>query len=119
MLITKKKNNRKAKSPSDIQKVVRNEKPPEKKQLPATIKKVIRPKRDEVSLELKPEQPHVRYLKLQPLYRQLQWEESIVPELRLNGRWLERAGFNIEKYVSVTVMEGLLIIKPATSSGNG
>lgn len=106
MSYTEKKNNRKAKLP-------------EEKQSPATIKKVIRPKRDEVSLELKLEQPHVRYLKLHRLYRQLQWEESVVPELRLNGRWLERAGFNIEKYVSVTIMEGLLIIKPATGLGNG
>jgi len=35
-----------------------------------------------------------------------------VPDLRLCGSWLEAAGFHPEEYVSVTVMKGLLIIRP-------
>jgi len=120
MSITEKKNNKKVNQSSGFKKVVQKQGITTKKdEAPSTIKKVIHPKLEEVSLELKSEQPQVRYLKLHRLYRQLQWGESIVPELRLNGRWLERAGFNSEKYVSVTIMEGLLIIKPATDSSNG
>ncbi|MDR2953733.1 MAG: type I toxin-antitoxin system SymE family toxin [Prevotella sp.] len=118
MLITKKKT-RKENQPSGFKKVARKEDAAKKKEAHATIKKVIHPASDEVILELKAEQAHVRYLKLQPLYRQLQHGETVVPELRLNGRWLERAGFDFEQYVSITIMEGLLIIKPATNLDNG
>ncbi|MDR2949934.1 MAG: type I toxin-antitoxin system SymE family toxin [Prevotella sp.] len=118
MLITKKKT-RKENHPYGFRKVARKEEATNKNEAHATIKKVIHPASGEISLELKPEQPHVRYLKLQPLYRQLQYGETVVPELRLNGRWLERAGFDFKKYVSVTIMDGLLIIKPVIDLGNG
>lgn len=105
--------------PYRFRKVTCKEEVANKNEAHATIKKVLHPTSDEVSLKLKVEHPYVRYLKIRPLYRQLQYKESIVPELRLNGRWLENAGFDFEKYVSVTVMKGLLIIKPTTDLGNG
>lgn len=80
---------------------------------PKTVKKVIRRETfvPEQSIELRAEEPQVRYLKVQPVYRRLVDRVCIVPELRLNGRWLEQAGFGSASYASITVMEGLLIIR--------
>ena len=85
--------------------------------LPLTFKKVIRPRQDEISIKLKCEEPKVRYLKLQPFYRQSQANCGYkrVPELRLCGNWLEEAGFSPENYVSVTIMNGLLVIRSTTT----
>ena len=81
----------------------------------STFKKVIRKQEiKEESVTLRAEEPKVRYLKLQPFYRQPRIKSDrnkIVPELRLCGNWLEKAGFSPENYVSVTVMEGLLVIR--------
>ena len=85
----------------------------------ATFKKVIRSQRDEVSVLIKRENPQVRYLKLYPFYRESKSNRfyptrKIVPELRLCGNWLENAGFFPTDYVSVTVMNGLLVIRSST-----
>ena len=55
----------------------------------------------------------VRHLKLQPIYRQSRttFAYNVVPELRLRGNWLKRAGFTPDSSVSVTVKNGLLIIR--------
>lgn len=76
-------------------------------------KKVIRKETllPEESVTLKAEEPQVRYLKVQPRHRHSMQHTSIVPELRLNGRWLEKAGFDMACYASITVMDGLLIIR--------
>jgi len=96
----------------------------EKKQLPkvkptSTFKKVIRKQEfiKEKSVILCVEEPTVRYLKLHPFYRQSQvtCSHKKVPELRLCGKWLEKAGFSPENYVSVTVMNGLLVIRSTTT----
>lgn len=79
-----------------------------------TFKKVIRPKQDEISIQFKCEEPKVRYLKLKEFYRAFKTNskpEKVVPELRLCGNWLEKAGFDPGNYVSVTVMNKLLIIR--------
>lgn len=88
-----------------------------KKAKPArTVKKVITPQQDEISVRLKVETPKVRYLKLKSFYRESRSKvlhkppATIVPELRLCGNWLEKVGFLPENYVSVTVMDGLLLI---------
>lgn len=95
MSITEKKNNKKGKQSCGF-------------------KKVIRPQQDEVSIKFKYEQPAVRYLKLHPFYRQTGISANrIVPGLKLCGCWLRDAGFNPDEYVSVTIMNGLLIIKLA------
>ena len=89
----------------------------------STFKKVIRKQEiiQEESVTLRAEEPTVRYLKLQPLYRQSQTDcgHKKVPELRLCGNWLEQAGFLPENYVSVTVMDGLLVIRSTTTVGTG
>ena len=83
----------------------------------STFKKVTRKFTEEKSVTLFAEEPTVRYLKLQPFYRQSQtnYGHKKVPELRLCGNWLEKAGFSIENYVSVTVMDGLLVIRSTTT----
>ena len=100
----------------------------EKKQSPkvnptSTFKKVIRKQEftEEKSVTLRAEEPRVRYLKLQPFYRQSQanYGYKTVPELRLCGNWLEKAGFSPENYVSVTVMNGLLVIRSIATVDNG
>ncbi len=85
-----------------------------------TVKKVITPKKDEVSIQLKAETPKVRYLKVKAFSRESQStalmkpRAKIVPQLRLCGLWLQKAGFNPDEYVNVTVMDGLLLIRSAT-----
>ncbi len=81
----------------------------------STFKKVIRKQEliEEVVI-LRAEEPKVRYLKLHPLYHQPNATRKIVPELRLCGNWLEKAGFLPCNYVSVTVMDGLLVIRSTT-----
>ena len=85
----------------------------------STFKKVIRKQEiKEESVTLRAEEPKVRYLKLQPFYRQSRSRTNYgtkkVPELRLCGNWLEKAGFSPKDYVSVTVMDGLLVIRSTT-----
>ena len=83
----------------------------------STFKGVIRKFIEEKSVTLCAEEPKVRYLKLQPFYRQSQrsYSHKKVPELRLCGNWLEKAGFLPENYVSVTVMNGFLVIRSITT----
>ncbi|MDR1729402.1 MAG: type I toxin-antitoxin system SymE family toxin [Prevotellaceae bacterium] len=80
----------------------------------STFKKVIQKQTEEEAVILRAEEPKVRYLKLQPFYRESPTfcsPAKIVPELRLCGNWLQAAGFLPKEYVSVTVMEGLLVIR--------
>ena len=82
----------------------------------STIKKVVQKAITEKSVTLRAEEPRVRYLKLKEFHREGTYRNrKIVPELRLCGNWLERAGFCVQEYVSVTVMDGLLIIRLAES----
>src|ERR1700754_1805249 len=85
--------------------------------LTKTVKKVIVKNRDEVAINLKVEEPKVRYLKMRAFFRESSWgffdqsPPEILPELRLKGNWLENAGFSPDDYVSVTAMTDLLIIR--------
>ena len=54
-----------------------------------------------------------RKIKLQPKTRALTRSQKIVPELRINGVWLQRSGFAAGQTVEITVRENQLIIKPA------
>jgi len=42
-------------------------------------------------------------IKLQAKYRALSWGQKIVPELRINGVWLEQSGFRAGEQVEITV----------------
>lgn len=117
MSITEKKSNRKPNLPTGFRKVTRKVETEKENEAPSTIKKVICPQQNEVSLELKSERPQIRYLKLKPFIRESRAKalhrppSTVVPELRLCGNWLEKAGFLPCSYVSVTVMDELLIIR--------
>ena len=82
-----------------------------------TVKKIVVPTQEAVNVDLKAEQPKVRYLKTQSFFRVSnlgffdQSPPQILPELRLKGNWLEAAGFSPNGYVSVTTLKGLLIIR--------
>ena len=60
----------------------------------------------------KKEAPRPRSLKIQPKYRTNRWGTSIVPELKLSGKWLENLGFEKESRVEVHTSKGLIIIRP-------
>jgi hypothetical protein len=49
-----------------------------------------------------------RKLTVTRLYRE---RMGLVPQLRINGRWLERAGFEIGRGVSIKIEQGRLIIE--------
>ena len=72
------------------------------------LRKVISPAVAEVAVEIRTEMPEVHYLKVQGLLEEGRKE---VPILRLKGKWMREAGIVEDSYVSVTVMEGLLLIR--------
>jgi toxic protein SymE len=55
--------------------------------------------------------PIVRNLKIQPKFRNNLWSQTISPEIKLCGKWLEKLGFECGKRVEVTVSEDLLIVR--------
>lgn len=95
---------------------------PKQRRQSSPSKKASNTPTEPVIVELKLEEPRVRYLKLQPFHRERKidfhnckvWK---VPELRLCGNWLEAAGFSPEEYVSVTVAKGVMIIRPKDMNG--
>ena len=76
------------------------------------LRKVISPAVGEVAVEIRTEMPEVHYLKVQGLLEEGRKE---VPILRLKGKWMREAGIVEDSYVSVTVMEGLLLIRRVRS----
>lgn len=54
----------------------------------------------------------VKTVKLQEKHRSLAWSSKVVPELRVNGVWLEENGFKAGERVEITVSQNQLIIKP-------
>lgn len=76
------------------------------------LRRVISPATAEVAVEIRTETPEVHYLKVQGLVEEGRAE---VPFLRLKGKWMREAGIVEDSYVSVTVMEGLLLIRRVRS----
>ena len=76
------------------------------------LRKVISPAVAEVAVEIRTEMPEEHYLKEQGLLEEGRKE---VPILRLKGKWMREAGIVEDSYVSVTVMEGLLLIRRVRS----
>ena len=84
----------------------------EKRNHPFTTFEKVLQKREEISVTLRKENTQVRYLRLKRFHVPNSGAIlKIVPELRIYGKWFQEAGFNALDYVSVTVMDGLLIIR--------
>lgn len=45
-------------------------------------------------------------------FRKNQWSESVVPEIRLNGKWLESLGFKMGSKVKVEFKAGKIVLTP-------
>ena len=66
---------------------------------------------DSVETKTPDSQKKTRSLKIQPKYRSNLWSQTISPEIKLCGKWLERSGFKCGRRVEVTVSEDLLIVR--------
>ena len=73
------------------------------------LRKVISPAVAEVAVEIRTETPEVHDLKVKVYLR------KEVPFLQLKGKWMREAGIVEDSYVSVTVMEGVLLIRRVRS----
>jgi len=60
----------------------------------------------------KPKRPEARSLKIQPIYRFNRWSTSIVPEIKLCGKWLEQLGFEARSRVTIHASKELIVIRP-------
>ncbi len=45
----------------------------------------------------------MKKIKIQPKHRKRTYDEIIIPEIRIEGKWLKDSGFEEGKYVSVEV----------------
>lgn len=52
----------------------------------------------------------MKKIKIQPKHRKRTWDEIVVPEIKMEGKWLKDSGFESGKYVSVYVQANKLII---------
>ena len=68
------------------------------------LRKVISPAVAEVAVEIRTETPEVHDLKVKVYLRK-----------ELKGKWMREAGIVEDSYVSVTVMEGVLLIRRVRS----
>jgi toxic protein SymE len=52
------------------------------------------------------EKQQTKTIKLQSKWRTLAWgNQKIVPELRINGKWLEKLGFKAGEQVQITIKQ--------------
>jgi hypothetical protein len=59
------------------------------------------------------EKQQTKTIKLQSKWRTLAWgNQKIVPELRINGKWLSNHGFKAGEQVEITIEQNQLIIRP-------
>lgn len=58
----------------------------------------------------KSSKPEIRSIKIQPRFRRHKRKHSIVPEIKLSGKWLEQKGFTEGQRVTITTMKGVLVI---------
>jgi len=56
--------------------------------------------------------PITKQIKIQYQIRELRYSRKLVPQLRLSGVWLEKAGFEIGSMVNIEVKHNQLILKP-------
>ena len=52
----------------------------------------------------------MKKIKIQPKHRKRTYDEIVIPEIKMEGKWLKDSGFEEGKYVSVQVQQNRLII---------
>ena len=57
-------------------------------------------------------QPESRSLKIQQKHRSSRYSSSVVPELTLRGKWLEKLGFERDSRVVLETSKGMIVIRP-------
>lgn len=53
----------------------------------------------------------MRRLKIQPKCIDYTWSRSIVPQIMLQGKWLEQIEFECNEHVIITITKGRLVIE--------
>lgn len=66
-----------------------------------------------IAMQPESEEQKIKTLKIQPLVRVHRWsDDTIVPEIRLSGAWLQKLGFCYGGKVEVRMRAGILVITP-------
>jgi len=52
----------------------------------------------------------MKKIKIQPKHRKRTWDQIVVPEIKMEGKWLKDSGFEQGKYVSVDIQQNKLTI---------
>jgi len=58
-----------------------------------------------------------RKLKIHTKHQNRSWKNIIVPEIRLEGKWLAELGFVAGEHIRIEQLDGKLIITPNNDSG--
>ena len=51
-----------------------------------------------------------KYIKIGRVYRQRKWDSIVVPEIRINGIWLEELGFKVGDELEIIFSSDRLLI---------
>ncbi|HEX2848066.1 MAG TPA: SymE family type I addiction module toxin [Chitinophagaceae bacterium] len=66
-----------------------------------------------IAMQSESEEQKIKTLKIQPLVRVHRWsDDTMVPEIRLSGAWLQKLGFCYGEKVEVRMSAGILVITP-------
>lgn len=55
----------------------------------------------------------MKKIKIQPKLRKRAFDEIWIPEIRMEGRWLEKLGFKVGEFIQIELKEKELVITPA------
>ena len=61
----------------------------------------------------------MRKLKIYRKFRSRTWDNTFVPEIRLEGKWLEQSGFKQGMHIRVEMEAGKITITPSPEKPNG
>lgn len=53
----------------------------------------------------------MKSLKVYSLFQQRAWKAIIIPQIRLQGKYLQEAGFHAGTQIDVTIKKGEIVIK--------
>jgi len=54
----------------------------------------------------------MKKIKIQPKLRKRAFDEIWIPEIRMEGRWLEKLGFKVGEFIQIEWKEKELVITP-------